>query len=232
MTQQISDATLIEGDPFSLRWGIPFTDQHPQIIDRDKVVSNPRHYRPRPSHACRRGYVAGWAINSGRLYLARLQGKYELKSEEPLFANWVSTVRQFELGHVNPALGNPYEPVFEAYLEFEFVEGIVTRWCVSKGRELSARILKNPPWQEGFDWPAVKDFIRASGVKFRFEMTEADRPERFWMPLKELALEQGFLTLADIASFLPIEEWNSGDFPGAYYLLKWLRTFEIEIRAE
>lgn len=232
MTQQISDAILIEGDPFCLRWGIPFADQHSLIYDRDKVVTIPRQYRPRPSHACRRGYVAGWTIHSSRLYLARLQGKYELKSEEPLFADWVSTVRQLELGHINPALGNAYEPVFEAYLEIEFVEGIATRWRVIKGRELSARRIKGPPWQEGFDWPAVKDFIRASGAKFRFEMTEADHLESRWMGIKRLGLEQGHLTLAHIARFMPIEDWHSGDFLGAPELLKWLAKFQIEIRSE
>jgi hypothetical protein len=230
MTQQISDTILIEGDPFSLRYGLPFPKQHPMVLDCENTAPR-RPRRPRNS-ACRLGYPVQWAIAAGRLHLVRLKGNYELKTDEPLFAEWASTGAQLPLGNVNPALGSQYEPVFESYLEIQIVEGIAVRWRVIKGRELSARRIKGPPWQEGFDWPAVKDFIRASGVKFRFEMTEADRPERFWMPLKELALEQGFLTLADIASFLPIEEWNSGDFPGAYYLLKWLRTFEIEIRAE
>lgn len=155
MTQQISDAILIEGDPFSLRFGLPFSAQHPMILDRDQVVSIPRPC-PRPrSHACRRGYVAGWTITAGRVHLARLQGRYELKSEEPLFAEWASTVTQLALGNINPALGNPYEPEFEAYLEIEIVEGIAVRWRVIKGRELSARRVKGPPWQEGFNWPAL-----------------------------------------------------------------------------
>ena len=230
MTLQISDMVLIEGDPFTLRYGLPFPKHHPMIMDRDNSIPR-RAPLPRNS-ACRLGYTVQWAITSGRLHLVRLNGKYELKTDGPLFAEWVSSGTQLELGHVNPALGNPYEPVFEAYLEIEFVEGIVSRWRVIKGRELSGRIIKGPPWQEGFDWPEVKDFIRASGVKFRFEMTDVDHLESRWMPLKRLGLEQGHLTLADIARFMPVEDWQAGDFSGAPELMKWLGKFEIEIRSE
>jgi hypothetical protein len=230
MTQQISDSVLIEGDPFSLRYGLPFPKQHPMILNVENTI--PRRTPPRKNSACRLGYTAAWAMTSGRLHLVRLKGKYSMTSEEPLFADWASTVTQLSLGNINPALGNSYEPVFEAYLEIEIVEGIATRWRMIEGRELSARKIKGPAWQVGFNWSELKDFVHASGVKFDFEMTDADRPRLFWGPLKELAFDQGFLTLADIARFMPIEQWNSGEFPGAYYLLKWIRTFDIKIRPD
>ncbi len=114
MTLQISDTVLIEGDPFSSRYSVSFPMPHPMI--RDLTTDAPPRKK---SSACWCGYTLTWAIFSGRLHLASLDGSYELRSARPLFAKWASTVIHLPLGNVDPSLGSRYEPVHEAYLEIE-----------------------------------------------------------------------------------------------------------------
>ncbi len=40
------------------------------------------------STSCYRGYVGVWEIKDKKLFLKNIKGRYKLKSDKPVFANW------------------------------------------------------------------------------------------------------------------------------------------------
>lgn len=61
------------------------------ILENDSIISVPENAMPITT-AHQRGYVADWELTPQGLFLAKVEGCYQLNNSEPLFADWVNAV--------------------------------------------------------------------------------------------------------------------------------------------
>ena len=81
---------IYEGQVVSMFSFPGFPEDHPRIIElTDKQIWDKGEAR-RVSSNCWRGYLGSWEIKEGKLYLLKLERDYELKGDEPLFAEWIT----------------------------------------------------------------------------------------------------------------------------------------------
>lgn len=130
MTAQFHENLILEGKQTTMAFcpSIPF--DHPQIIlltpdEISKGIAAGEINRFIHSTACWRGYIGTWELKDGKFYLVRINGKYKVKSSEPVFADWVTAVLRIPDGemlhYVHMGFGSVYE--FETHLKIE--NGIV-----------------------------------------------------------------------------------------------------------
>ena len=88
------------------------------------------------STTCWRRYRGTWDIRDGRLALIALEGRYELKGEAPLAADWVSGVLNVPRGKMLEYVHMGYLSVFEEELHITVERGVVTgrRMIDNRGR--------------------------------------------------------------------------------------------------
>lgn len=90
MTTQISERLIYNGTETKLRFCPELPKNHPRIIETlDRELC---------SSMCFRMYVGTWEVKDGKLYLINISGKYELDSDEPLFADWITGAIIFSRG--------------------------------------------------------------------------------------------------------------------------------------
>jgi len=102
MTAQLHENMIYEGRDVSMFSFPGFPKKHSRIIElTDKQIWAKGEAR-RVSSNCWRGYIGSWEIKECKLYLLKLESDYELKGDDPLFADWVSEELQL-LSMVNSA---------------------------------------------------------------------------------------------------------------------------------
>lgn len=121
----------------------PIPTDHPRIatltqdemraaIDRGEVT------RFIFSTACWRGYVGTWEVRDGRLSLVKIEGRYRLVGDDPLFADWVTAVLRIpggqQLHYVHMGFGSVYE--FETHLKIEAGAVVEERRIDNRGRPI------------------------------------------------------------------------------------------------
>lgn len=123
MTAQIGDRIVIDGKPYRLGCE-PGLAAHPRIIERtpeEAYASNPRT----TATSCRRGYIAEWLIEDGRLYLTGIAGRFRLADGAPLFADWVNRTLTVPTGQIVEYVHQGYETRTEGRLELQISAGVV-----------------------------------------------------------------------------------------------------------
>jgi hypothetical protein len=126
MTAQVHEGLIIEGKETSMAFCPPIPQDHPQIIQltTEEVEEGIRKEEISPwvfSTACWRRYVATWELKGGRFYLVHIDGQFKLKSDEPVFADWVTAVLRIPDGellhYVHMGFGSVFE--FENHIKIE-----------------------------------------------------------------------------------------------------------------
>ena len=127
MTAQVHELLIIEGEETSMAYCPPIPPDHPHIqVLTDEEA---RQIKNLPtiiySTACWRHYIGTWELTEGRLYLRDIQGRFVKINDEPIFADWVTTVIRIPDGellhYVHMGFGSVYE--FENHIKIE--NGIV-----------------------------------------------------------------------------------------------------------
>lgn len=134
MTAQFHENLILNGEETSMAFCPDLPEGHPRLLDR--------HAEGLPgddddvdcySTACWRGYIGTWEIKDGKFYLRRLQGRYRLRGEDPLFADWFSGVLRIPRGerllYVHMGFGSVYE------------EDVLVK--IEKGAVVSTRVIDN-----------------------------------------------------------------------------------------
>ena len=109
MCDQLPDNLILEGRKVSIE---PLS-----MLENDSIVSVPEKAMPVTTGHYRE-YVADWELTAQGLFLNRIEGCYQLKHDEPVFADWVS-------GIIRPAAG-VYGESFEIQIENGIVLGAKT----------------------------------------------------------------------------------------------------------
>jgi hypothetical protein len=138
MTAQIHEQLLLEGEESSMAFCPPLPNNHPRVVEVDLAEAT-RDDRCGMlfSTACWRGYQGRWEIRDGRFYLAALRGRFKLRGEGLILADWFSGVLRIPKGkmlqYVHMGFGSVYE--------------LETHVSVQKGIVTSVRVIDNRGWQ-------------------------------------------------------------------------------------
>jgi hypothetical protein len=115
MTIQISERIIYHECEFPLIDFPDIPDNHP-FIEEDKNCQLSGSF-------CWRMYVGIWEIRIGKLFLINISGKYKLKCDEPLFADWYNGQIRIAKGILIKYLSNSV--VYEAELRLSIEKGYV-----------------------------------------------------------------------------------------------------------
>src|SRR5262245_55875676 len=125
MTAQIHELLLLDGEWTSMAFVPPLPEGHPRI-----AVASEEKQRAAPrvlfSTACWRQYRGSWEIKDKRLSLIALEGRFELKGEGTLLADWFSGVLRIPRGKVIAYVHMGFGSVFEEELHIVVENGLVT----------------------------------------------------------------------------------------------------------
>ena len=125
MTAQIHELLLLDGEWTSMASEPPLPRGHPRVTvasdEKQKAAS-----RIIFSTACWRRYRGTWEIRDDRLSLIALEGRYELKGEDPLAADWFSGMLNIPRGQMLEYVHMGYLTVFEEELHISVERGVVT----------------------------------------------------------------------------------------------------------
>lgn len=136
MRAQMYDLLTVDGEAGYFATPPPLPAEHPalEVLDPDQAA---QALAPASPSVCRRGYVAGWKVQGGRLYLTELRGRYQLRAG-PLLADWVTATLRLYQGCLVQYVDLPFASIYEQELLVEVEQGLVTAWQVddnSMGRK-------------------------------------------------------------------------------------------------
>lgn len=149
MTAQISEVLFWNGKEQAMTCCPPLPVNHPRFIQRDLTemkaeiasVGQDRSQRLDMaiygSSACWRGYRGTWEIRDNQLFLLKIEGRFQLKGIEPLFADWVTTVIRIGNGEMLQYKHLGFESVYEEDIWFKVEQGNITasRVVDNRGKE-------------------------------------------------------------------------------------------------
>lgn len=127
----------------------PLPASHPQIIELAPEDLWSRKDLPSiiGSTACWRGYIGTWEIREGRLYLKRIQGRYEMIGDDPILADWFSGILRIPRGGLLQYVHMGFESVHERDLFVKVDGGRVTEsWTVDNRDRPGHGDRDAPPW--------------------------------------------------------------------------------------
>jgi len=154
MTAQVHELLIIEGKETSMAYCPPIPTDHPQIQtltqkEMEKLEDMPLMIF---STACWRQYVGTWELKDGKFYLRDIKGRYQLTSNQPIFADWVTAVIRIPDGellhYVHMGFGSVYE--FENHIKIENGIVIDERRIDNRKKDINGRNLgwENLPGNE------------------------------------------------------------------------------------
>ncbi len=126
MTNQVQEKLIYEGSEYSIPLCLPFPSDDTRIkkFENGEFDDSEGIFT---STMCWRQYIGSWEIKAGRLYLVKLEGKYQLEVEEAIFADWYSgeiSLPHGELLDCNVELG--FQLKYEQELIIKITDGVVT----------------------------------------------------------------------------------------------------------
>lgn len=116
MTDQVGDLIIVDGMKKQMPYEPDLPMPDPRIIDLDT---------PFLSTDCWRGYVATWEIMNGFLYLKSIEGKYALRDNKSIFADWVSMQFDICFGEILRRGFDLSSTIFEHHTNFKIENGCV-----------------------------------------------------------------------------------------------------------
>ena len=156
MTAQFHEGLIYEGKPCTMAFCPPLPVGHPRIAElTEEEMRESELDFICSSTGCWRQYIGEWEIKDGRFYLVKISGRFQLKSEEPLFADWFSGVLRITKGERLLYVHMGFGSVYEEELHVKIERGIVTktRELDNRGKEFDEDELgwqNLPGWENRF----------------------------------------------------------------------------------
>jgi hypothetical protein len=137
MTAQIHERLIFDGEETSMAFCPPLPENHPRVvtIDFDKVERGDGSVMLF-STACWRHYQGTWEIRDRRFYLKALRGRFQLRGDGPLLADWFSGALRIPKGKTLVYVHMGFGSVYEQEIHVQVRKGIVT----------SVRVIDNRGW--------------------------------------------------------------------------------------
>jgi hypothetical protein len=141
MTAQIHEMLIYEGEETSMAFRPPLPEGDPRLVANDPEVSELDKYDFLIySTACWRGYQGTWEIKGGCFYLVAIRGRYKLRSDEPILADWFTGVLRIPRGKLLEYVHMGFGSVYEQELHVRIEAGLVgaSRLIDNRGKEQDA----------------------------------------------------------------------------------------------
>ncbi len=124
MTAQIHENLILNGKETSMTWYPSLPEHDPRIIELgdDPIEGDNIVF----STACWRQYLGTWEINNNKLYLLKLEGRFKITGDTPIFADWFTGTLKIPQGEMLEYVHMGYESIYEHELQIGIEEGMVT----------------------------------------------------------------------------------------------------------
>lgn len=133
--ETITDWLIIEGEEVSIKDCPYLPDYDPWIIETNPEYSDPWNWR---------GYYATWKIITGKLYLSKLSGKFEIKNNALVFAHWYSGEIRLKYIH-----------------EYDDSDAIGESYVIKNGYVIS---VEKPPYNWRDEVNEIRDYVLSRGI--------------------------------------------------------------------
>lgn len=157
MTAQAREKIVIDGKETSMTSTPEIPENNPGIL---KV---PQQYI---TSDCWRGYVGAWEIKNGRLYLIGISGKYNLRENTPIFANWYTGTLAVSEGSIINQINNGYTFVYEKDVNIKIKNGFVVLIKTIDNRQKLKNIESQKTNNENdLKTSLIKKFVATQGIE-------------------------------------------------------------------
>ena len=116
MTAQSDEFLIIDGTESAMAFCPPMPLGDSRVIENEEYPKN---------SGCLRGYIATWEVKKGKFFLVDIEGKYNLKEDKPILANWFTGVLKIPEGKLVKYVHMGFESIHEKEKRIEIVEGVV-----------------------------------------------------------------------------------------------------------
>ena len=123
MTAQVHERLILDGEWTSIAGEPALPHSHPRVVEATETHRKQASSIVR-STACWRGYIATWELKERRLSLIAIEGNFELKGPEPLFANWYTGELRIPMGEMLEYIHMGYASVFAEELFISIENGV------------------------------------------------------------------------------------------------------------
>jgi hypothetical protein len=139
-TAQLPEILIYEGKREMMFTCPQIPTDHPRIkvLTEEELIEKETDRFINPmifSTACWRRYVGSWEIRDNRLFLRRIDGRFELTGEGPLFADWVSRSLTIPRGEVLERVHMGFDTVYEENVIIHVENGVVVNTEIIDNRQ-------------------------------------------------------------------------------------------------
>lgn len=136
MTAQVHEQLILEGEVTSMAFCPTIPIDHPDIRTfSDDEMRTGGFGSIVFSTACWRGYIGTWMIQDGQFYLVDIEGKFQMTSDAPIFADWVTAVLHIPKGELLQYVHMGFSSVYEFEHHIEIENGVVVKEYVVDNRD-------------------------------------------------------------------------------------------------
>lgn len=123
MTDQVSDNFIFHGEIVPLTSCPSLPDKNSLVLDEDyhSAIDDGRVFHT----ACHRLYIATWAVINKRLFLIDVIGRFRLKDNCPIFAEWVTETLICHKGELFKEYEGQWPGLYEEDIHLEIEQGIL-----------------------------------------------------------------------------------------------------------
>ena len=129
MTAQIHEKIRYQGKRMRLASCPHFPEDHPRIKETSEKDILKLAMDDKTgiifSTACWREYIGSWSIRRGKLYLTKLEGRFQLVGKEPIFAEWFAGDLCIPRGKMISYVHSGFNSVYEQEIILTFERGVV-----------------------------------------------------------------------------------------------------------
>ena len=129
MTAQVHEKIRYQGKRMRLASCPHFPEDHPRIneVSEEEIMKLAMADKTGIifSTACWREYIGSWSIRRGKLYLTKLEGRFGIKGQEAIFADWFTGELHIPKGKVLHYIHMGFDSVYEEEIVLTLKQGIV-----------------------------------------------------------------------------------------------------------
>jgi hypothetical protein len=129
MTAQVHEKIRYQGKRMRLASCPHFPEDHPRIYEASEADIMKLAMDDKTdiifSTACWREYIGSWSIRRGKLYLTKLEGRFGIKGQEAIFADWFTGDLYIPQGRMLDYIHMGFDSVYEQEIILTLEQGIV-----------------------------------------------------------------------------------------------------------
>ena len=131
MTAQVYEKIRYQGRRLRLATCPHFPEDHPRIneVSEKDIMKLAMDDRTGIifSTACWREYIGSWSIRRGKLYLIKLEGRFQIEGKGAIFADWFTGELHIPQGKMLEYIHSGFNAVYEEEIILTFALGVMIK---------------------------------------------------------------------------------------------------------